>query len=284
MERLDLPSKHKIWYFILGLVLSISITIIRNLTGPAFQIGQFYIIPIIIVTWYIGRSSGIIIATISILLWIIFDFFTLQTLAIGLAPGLNEIFRLLIYVFIIYLVHKLRTLLLYLQEMSGTDPLTQINNRRSFFKGAERELGRARRYKHQLSIIYVDLDNFKTVNDTLGHLAGDQLLKKVAVALDEHTRNTDVVARMGGDEFCVLLVETGKENSILVYNKLQKFILGIMKQNDWPVTLSSGIVTFIDQPESVNEMIAEADTIMYEVKRTGKNQVIHQNFTRKIEK
>ncbi len=278
MERLDLPRKHKAWYFVLGVILSISITIIRYITGPAFQIGQFYIIPIIVVTWYIGRNSGVIIATISILLWIIFDFFTLQSLAQGLAPGLNEIFRLLIYIFIIQIVHKLRTLLIHLQEMSGTDPLTRINNRRAFFKGAERELERASRYGHLLSLIFIDLDNFKTVNDTLGHIEGDHLLIEVANALEDHTRNTDIVARMGGDEFCVLLVETGKENAILVYNKLEKYILDIMKKNNWPVTMSTGIVTFHEQPETVKEMIAEADAIMYKVKHGGKNKLIHKDY------
>lgn len=281
MEKLDLTVKHKARYFILGVILSISITIIRYVTGPDFQIGQFYIIPIIVVTWYIGRNAGIIIATISILLWIVYDFFTLQTLSQGLAPGLNEIFRLIIYIFIIQLAHKLRTLLINLQEMSVTDPLTGISNRRSFMKGAQRELDRARRYKHELSLVYMDLDNFKTVNDTLGHHAGDQLLKEVAQTLNGHTRTTDIVARMGGDEFCVLLVETGRDNSILVYNKLEKLILKIMDNNNWPVTMSSGIVTYLDKPDSVDEMIAEADKIMYKVKHSGKNKLIHHDY-RKI--
>ena len=261
-------------------MLSISITIIRYITGPAFQVGQFYIIPIFMVTWYVGRNSAIIIATISILFWIIFDYFTLQTLAQGLAPGLNEIFRLIIYIFIIQLVYKLRSLLKTLQEMSRTDTLTNICNRRSFFKGAQLELERARRFKHMLSLIYIDLDNFKTVNDTLGHLVGDQLLKEVAMALNDHTRNADIVARVGGDEFCVLLMETDKDDSLLVYNKLEKHILEIMKKNNWPVTMSSGIVTFHEQPDSVEEMIAEADSIMYEGKQGGKNRIIHKDYWR----
>ena len=280
MERFDLPIKHKAWYFILGVMLSISITIIRYITGPAFQVGQFYIIPIFMVTWYVGRNSAIIIATISILFWIIFDYFTLQTLAQGLAPGLNEIFRLIIYIFIIQLVYKLRSILKTLQEMSGTDTLTNICNRRAFFIGAQQELERASRYNHLLSLVYIDLDNFKTVNDTLGHLVGDQLLKEVAMALNDHTRNADIVARVGGDEFCVLLVETDKDDSLLVYNKLEKHILEIMKKNNWPVTMSSGIVTFHEQPDSVEEMIAEADSIMYEGKQGGKNRIIHKDYWR----
>jgi diguanylate cyclase (GGDEF)-like protein len=269
-----------IGYFFLGLVLSISITIIRYITGPEFDIDQFYLIPIIIVTWYAGRNAGIIISTISILLWIVFDYFTLQSLAMGLAPGLNQIFRLLIFILIIELIHKVKDSLVNLQEISETDPLTRISNRRSFMLAANRELERARRYGQKLTLIYIDLDNFKTINDTFGHSVGDQLLKEVATTLNNNTRKTDVVARMGGDEFCILLTEIGLDTSIKVYKKIAKNIALIMKENDWPVTMSSGIVSFEDKPENVKEMITMTDELMYKVKRSGKNSFGQKVYTK----
>jgi diguanylate cyclase (GGDEF)-like protein len=278
MTDRNITIKYQTLYFLLGLILSISITIIRYVTGPEFQISQFYLIPIIIVTWYVGRSAGIIIATISILFWLIFDYFTIQSLALGIAPGLNEIFRLIIFILIIQLVHKSNDLIGKLQELAGTDPLTLISNRRSFFKSASQELERAKRYNHVMSLLYIDLDNFKTVNDTKGHLSGDKLLKIVAENLLNNTRQIDLVARMGGDEFCVLLVETGREEALKAYEKLQTEILTKMHVNEWPVTLSSGIVTFYEQPESVKEMVSQADIIMYSVKRSGKNNLIQKDF------
>lgn len=273
MESKEISLKNKILYFALGLVLSISLTIIRYITGPEFQIDQFYVIPIIIVTWYAGRSAGIIISTLSILFWIVFDFFTLKSLASGLAPGLNQIFRLLIFVLIIQLIHKTQELISNLQEMSETDPLTRINNRRSFMIAANRELDRAKRYQRLLTLIYIDLDNFKTVNDTLGHAVGDKLLIMVATILNNLTRRTDYTARMGGDEFCLLLTETDLEKSLIVYHKIERKIMEAMQQNNWPVTLSAGIVSFIDQPESVHEMIKITDAVMYDIKHSGKNNV-----------
>jgi diguanylate cyclase (GGDEF)-like protein len=209
---------------------------------------------------------------------LIFDYFTLQSLALGIAPGLNEIFRLIIFILIIQLVHKSKELIEKLQDLAGTDPLTLISNRRSFFKSASQELERAKRYNHVMSLVYIDLDNFKTVNDTKGHLSGDKLLKVVAEVLLNNTRQIDLVARMGGDEFCVLLVETAKEEALLTYNKLQQEILTKMHVNEWPVTLSSGIVTYHQPPESVKDMISQADIVMYSVKRSGKNNLIQKDF------
>ena len=271
LESKEISLKQRILYFILGLILSVSITIIRYITGPKFEIDQFYLIPIIIVTWYAGRNTGIIISTISILLWIVFDFFTMQSLALGLTLGLNLIFKLLIFFLIIQLIHRTRELINSLQDLSETDPLTRISNRRSFLVFANRELYRAKRYGSLLTLIYIDLDNFKNVNDPLGHSIGDSLLKKVANILKETTRKTDVVARMGGDEFCLLLTETDMESSIKVYRKIENKIRQMMLENNWQVTLSAGVVTFQDKPDDVKEMISVTDEIMYKIKRTGKD-------------
>ena len=278
MSGKNITIKYQTLYFLLCLILSISITIIRYVTGPEFQISQFYLIPIIIATWYVGRSAGIVIATISILLWLVFDYFTIQSLALGVAVGLNVIFRLMLFILIIQLVHKSNDLIEKLQDLAETDPLTLIPNRRSFFKSASKELERAKRYNHIMSLLYMDLDNFKTVNDTTGHLSGDKLLIIVAEVLLNNTRQIDLLARMGGDEFCVLLVETGKTEAVNFYEKLQDEILKKMHVNEWPVTLSSGIVTFYKQPESVKDMISQADIIMYSVKRSGKNNMIQKDF------
>jgi diguanylate cyclase (GGDEF)-like protein len=120
-------------------------------------------------------------------------------------------------------------------------------------------------------LAYIDLDNFKTVNDTYGHLIGDSLLRLVADTIRNNIRTTDVLARLGGDEFVVLLPETDFEQSEIVINKVQTQLLDEMKKNNWPVTFSIGAVTFLTPPESVDEMIKKADNLMYSAKKNGKN-------------
>ncbi|MFO7896741.1 MAG: GGDEF domain-containing protein [Candidatus Cloacimonadales bacterium] len=259
-------------YFSLGIILSLSITVIRYITGPAFQIEQFYLIPIAIVAWYVNRDAATIIATISILFWVIFDFFTMQTLAGGLAPGLNEVFRLIIFIFIILLIDKTKYQIKKLTQQSVTDPLTQLLNRRAFFQHLERELEVSRRYETSVSLIYIDLDNFKTINDTLGHQAGDKVLKTTSQILTENTRNSDIIGRMGGDEFCIILPQTTAQAAQIVYEKLSETTRLLFQRNRWPVSLSAGIIEFYDKELSGEVLVNKADELMYKAKNSGKNK------------
>jgi diguanylate cyclase (GGDEF)-like protein len=153
------------------------------------------------------------------------------------------------------------------------DFLTRIANRRAFYEIASTEAARARRYQRPLTLIYIDLDNFKTVNDTLGHDVGDELLIEVAATLRSNLRTTDTVARLGGDEFALLLPETDQGAALLVINKVQEVLLESMRRRNWPVTFSIGLASFPVPPESVEEMVKQADAIMYSVKLKGKNSI-----------
>jgi diguanylate cyclase (GGDEF)-like protein len=157
------------------------------------------------------------------------------------------------------------------EQLAKTDFLTGVTNARSFFELADLEINRAKRYQHPFTLAYIDLDNFKTVNDTYGHLIGDSLLRLVADTIRNNIRVTDVYARLGGDEFAVLLPETNPEQSEIAINKVQTQLLDEMKKNNWPVTFSIGAVTFLTPPESVDEMIKKADNLMYSAKKNGKN-------------
>jgi diguanylate cyclase (GGDEF)-like protein/PAS domain S-box-containing protein len=157
------------------------------------------------------------------------------------------------------------------------DFLTKIANRRAFYEIGLKEAARARRYRRPLTLIYIDLDNFKSVNDTRGHSVGDQLLIEVAVTIRNSVRTTDVAARMGGDEFALLLPETDNDAAIVVTRKLQEALLESMRRNRWPVTFSIGVVSFAVPPESVEEMVKKADEVMYSVKLKGKNSIAASN-------
>src|ERR1019366_2344336 len=159
------------------------------------------------------------------------------------------------------------------RNAARVDFLTGILNRRVFFEIAGSESQRSRRYKRPLSLVYVDLDNFKAVNDTMGHDAGDELLVEVAAVIHTEVRGTDTVGRLGGDEFAVLLPETDQEQGTVVVQKVQKQLLEAMQQKQWPVTFSIGLISFEVPPESIEEMVREADRVMYSVKLKGKNSV-----------
>ncbi|MGD8846595.1 MAG: GGDEF domain-containing protein, partial [Desulfobacteraceae bacterium] len=139
-----------------------------------------------------------------------------------------------------------------------------------------REIKRARRYNYSLSILYMDLDNFKCVNDDLGHYVGDELLRLVAQHIKKHIREIDILARLGGDEFCVLLVDSTPMASYKVSQKLQQSISELMRNKNWPVTISIGAATFLSFPSSVSEMICAADQLMYVAKKERQLNIIHK--------
>jgi diguanylate cyclase (GGDEF)-like protein len=136
-----------------------------------------------------------------------------------------------------------------------------------------REITRARRYNRPLTLLYIDLDNFKQVNDAFGHETGDELLVEVAATIRCNVRATDLVARLGGDEFALLLTETNREAGLVVTNKLRETLLRAMQERNWPVTFSIGVVSFTVPPASVEEMVKQADEVMYSVKQRGKNSI-----------
>jgi diguanylate cyclase (GGDEF)-like protein len=124
--------------------------------------------------------------------------------------------------------------------------------------------------------MFLDLDHFKEVNDTLGHAAGDAVLRRVASVMKADLRDSDVLARMGGDEFVALLVESGPEATARAVANLRRRLLAAMAAMDSPVTFSIGVVSFKRPPDSVHAMVEAADQLMYSVKREGRNAICHE--------
>jgi diguanylate cyclase (GGDEF)-like protein len=127
-----------------------------------------------------------------------------------------------------------------------------------------------------LSIFYLDVDNFKVINDQFSYTVGDHLLQLVAQTIKEQLRQSDVVARLGGDEFAILLPETDYDAAAIALRRIQAILLSLMQQHDWPATFSIGAVTFTRSPSSVEFMLEQADRLMYSSKHRGKNRLHHQ--------
>jgi diguanylate cyclase (GGDEF)-like protein/PAS domain S-box-containing protein len=163
------------------------------------------------------------------------------------------------------------------QKLAITDPLTGLFNRRHFFELSQRDYERALRYKRPLSVIMLDIDHFKQVNDTYGHAAGDVVLQGVAEHLSTSLRNTDIIGRYGGEEFVVLMPETNGLNASLVAERLRL----ITENTPTPtaagpvmICISLGVASFdYATPSSFDELLLQADKALYAAKRAGRNQV-----------
>jgi diguanylate cyclase (GGDEF)-like protein len=162
------------------------------------------------------------------------------------------------------------------KELSITDYLTQIYNRRYFMELFDLEFSRATRYKSDLSVIIFDLDNFKNVNDTHGHLVGDKVLRQLSELVRSEIRNHDIFARYGGEEFILMLPQTPTQGAFQVSEKIRKRIesvsLGGLGRGQ--VTVSMGIATFkADAVNDGKDLISFADSALYRAKLAGKNRV-----------
>lgn len=160
-------------------------------------------------------------------------------------------------------------------EMSMTDALTGLLNRYGLHRALQRELSEARRYGRPLSCLLIDIDFFKTVNDTCGHAAGDAALQQAARVIADSVRGSDVVCRYGGEEFLVLAPETGVEGARALAEKIRHAFVSHLfggAGRVFPLTLSAGVAQ-LDPGESGNDMIARADEALYHAKQTGRDRV-----------
>ncbi|MBI4397165.1 MAG: GGDEF domain-containing protein [Elusimicrobia bacterium] len=254
-----------------GLAFSALMGLLNFLTGARLDFSIFYLIPVAFVSWFAGQKPGYLVSLVCVVLWFSFDHMILSD--VHAFDGFNAVVRFLVLGLVGFLLSKLKAMWEKEKELARLDPLTGIANSRHFFELAGWEINRARRYIRPLTLAYFDLDNFKSVNDRHGHMAGDDLLGIVAQTAQSHVRKTDIVARLGGDEFGILLPETGQKSAEKVIAKVREELLASMQDHGWPVTFSFGVVTFASPPESVDEMIDKADALMYAAKHNGKNQV-----------
>jgi len=162
------------------------------------------------------------------------------------------------------------------QYLAVTDPLTTLYNRRYFFQIAAREFERAVRHGYNISILMVDIDRFKSVNDTYGHQIGDDVLRKVALACRESVREIDILARYGGEEFIVMLPDTGLEGALHVAQRLHQRVCNMpVRANGYEIriTVSVGAASLNKGADSLDALIGQADKALYHAKQNGRNQV-----------
>jgi diguanylate cyclase (GGDEF)-like protein len=170
-----------------------------------------------------------------------------------------------------------------LKETSFKDEVTGLYNRRFFSLRLEEEISRFRRFNHPVSVVVLDLDGFKSVNDEFGHAVGDETLRDVAQILMKHSRGINVVSRYGGDEFAVLLVETSKTGARLYADRIRQVVATFPFSHGKTVTASFGVSSLPDDEAATSEgLFRAADDALYAAKRAGKNQVMGAGPAEKV--
>jgi diguanylate cyclase (GGDEF)-like protein len=251
------------------------IGVLDYFSGTEIRLTPLYFAPVALVAWFSGRSGALIAALAATAAWTASNALAgLQFSTAGIWV-VNTVMQALSFSVVGMLISQLRAAVRREQELSHTDPLTLLLNTRAFHKAAERIVAHCRRTGRPLTIAYVDLDNFKSVNDQLGHRAGDELLRTIAKRLRSSIRPDDVAARLGGDEFVVLFPEIDADAASVALARLQSSLASVLVTGPISVTTSTGGVTFLSMPEKVEDMLHEADSRMYAAKAAGKNKVNH---------
>lgn len=243
--------------------------------GSAVSLAFIYLVPIALVGWYAGRTRGLMTALCCGLVWFGINGGA-SMLREGPLHGYGDLAtHLSFFIVVSLLVAYHRRILERERKASRTDFLTGALNRRAFYELAGHEIERVRRHARPFTIAYIDVDNFKIVNDDLGHAAGDDALRHVVEIVSRNLRVTDSVARLGGDEFAILLPETDREAARAVVDKIRHRVQEDMTAHGWPVTLSIGVLTCERPPASIDAMMRVADELMYRVKHQGKNAIVY---------
>jgi diguanylate cyclase (GGDEF)-like protein len=247
--------------------------IVDYLTGNEITFSLFYLAPVVLVTWAVNQKAGYAASILSALTLQVAEITAAQTSSRPIVYVWNTLFRTVFYMIVTYLMAELHKARREEQLAARTDFVSGAANARYFNELLQMEINRIRRYPHPITMVYLDIDNFKMVNDLFGHPIGDEVLRSIASELKSQLRKTDIIARLGGDEFALLLPSTREPEAQVVVAKVQVHLIQVMRAKNWPVTFSMGAVTCVAPPNSAEQLISMADELMYKVKNSTKNGI-----------
>ena len=271
LERLP-----RIAVLLVGLALIAAIFWIDCVTGPKVLLNVFYLLPVMLVAWLTASTAyGLLAVLVTFLVGPLGAYLNdCHFYSLPLATW-NAGMRTAVFCIVVLLLAVVRKLVARLQEQSFTDELTGVANRRAFQEVAEREIERSRRYRHELSLAYLDIDDFKAANDRGGHALGDRVLIALASIACATARSVDTVTRIGGDEFVILMPETDARAALPLAERLRTACSRAAGVGAARVTCSVGLVTFERPPSDLEELLTTADALMYEAKAAGGDGVRH---------
>lgn len=269
-----LENRNKYQLILAGYILIFIIGLLDYFTGSELAFSVFYVIPIYLITFATNQNHGLIASTVSAITWFVADISTVNSYSSNLIPVWNTVIRLVFFILITYLLSSHKNSL----RLAYTDFLTSAMNIRYFHEVVQMEIHRFQRYQRPFTIAYIDLDNFKTMNDRFGHNAGDEVLRILVRTIRNVIRKTDFIARLGGDEFAVLFPETEDESSRMICTKIRETFVEEMAKRRWTITFSVGVLTCKVAPHTSKELIRMADELMYDAKDAGKNTIKYSTY------
>lgn len=270
-------NRYSVFAFCLLLVLVIGF--LDFITGFEITFFIFYAIPIWLSTWCAGRKAGLLFAVISIISWTIADIYAGHIYSHALIPYWNGLLRFIFFLFSAFALDSMKIRLELEERNADIDGLTGLLNGRAFRERAEIMLPLIRRERQQYALAFIDVDNFKTVNDTKGHAFGDEILRKIGNILSCTLRESDLVSRMGGDEFVIFLTKTRIDQAETILSQLKEKLDETALAAAWPIGFSIGSGVFSSEKTGIEEAIRQADALMYEVKKRGKGEVLCKDLT-----
>jgi len=229
-----------------------------------------YIIIMIAAVWFIGEKSGAFFAFLSICLWLISttDGFKRINENILLNLAVKTLFIGVQYIFIV----QLKKMHGKVKDSAILDELTGLHNRRGFHNLAQHEFARRIRDSSCLTMVSLDIDGFKAENDSKGHKEGDAILEEMGRILKSSIRVSDIAARMGGDEFCILMSDANLQEGLQIASRIRESFRSSCEARSWGTTLSIGVFSS-DRASTIEEVAIKADELMYKGKRAGKDRV-----------
>lgn len=265
----SLEQQSKPFLVFTGLILIGIIGFIDYLTGYEIAFSVFYVVPISLVTWFTNQRLGLVASVTSAGVWLVADIVSGQSYSSPLVPFWNYLIRFTFFVIITLLFSYLKSSL----QLAHTDHTTSAMNSRYFSEIVQMEINRSQRNRHPFTVTYIDIDNFKAVNDQLGHVVGNQVLITLVNSIKNIIRKSDFIARLGGDEFAIFFPETDQEAARIIFSKIQSDLMEVMRQKKWLITISVGVLTCKVAPHTTDEVIRMTDELMYSAKSDGKNRV-----------
>jgi len=247
---------------------------------PGISLMILYILPVASISWLLGKYWGILASLLTIASETAVSLYTRQPSSDLFVDVWNIASKLLVLIMIAYLVYSVKKLKESERQLLRTDILTGINNISYFYEMGDLELERVRRSGIPITIVYIDIDGLRAINDAFGFLVGDKVLQAVATSIKNNLRITDTAARLDSDEFAILLPGSDFTKSEIVIRRIHGILNEVVVQNNWPVTVSMGVVTYLSPPDSIDHLVTSAEELLYAAKQNGRNNILHNVITK----
>jgi len=258
----------------IAIVLVVVISLVDTFSGSEIRLIPFYFVPITLAGMVLSKVNGYIFAFCSAILWAIANYSAGLRFSSEWVWAWNLTVQAIAFIIVLELVRQLHIARIKEHEMARIDPLTGLLNSRAFYEQSHSLLSLCHREKLPIVLAYIDLDNFKSVNDKEGHQRGNDILNIIAQLMKTNFRTSDLIARLGGDEFAVLLPDTAIHDAHEVLERFRIATFNQMRIVGNNVTTSIGGIACSCSPLDIDMLLKSADQFMYNVKGSGKNQVL----------